>query len=115
MPKRSGQDDAIARLFGRARDRCARDDLDVRAIRDSTLDAVVVGAGPNELAAAITLAREGRTVRQLFTRPVARIDPYSTPDPRPFLCSSPKPPGGGIHGMCGWHAAHSALRRLGAT
>ena len=51
-------------------------------------------------------------LRQLFTRPVARLDPYTTPDPRLFLCSSSTPPGGGIHGMCGWHAAHSALRRL---
>jgi phytoene dehydrogenase-like protein len=51
-------------------------------------------------------------LRQLFTRPAARLDPYSTPDPRLFLCSSSTPPGGGIHGMPGWHAAHSALRRL---
>jgi phytoene dehydrogenase-like protein len=51
-------------------------------------------------------------LRQLFTRPVARLDPYSTPDQRLFLCSSSTPPGGGIHGMPGWHAAHSALRRL---
>jgi phytoene dehydrogenase-like protein len=54
-------------------------------------------------------------LRQLFTRPVARLDPYSTPDPRLFLCSSSTPPGGGVHGMCGWHAAHSALRRLDAA
>jgi phytoene dehydrogenase-like protein len=53
-------------------------------------------------------------LRQLFTRPVARLDPYSTPDPRLFLCSSSTPPGGGVHGMCGWHAAHSVLRRLDA-
>ena len=51
-------------------------------------------------------------LRQLFTRPVARLDPYTTPDPRLFLCSSSTPPGGGIHGMPGWHAAHSVLRRL---
>jgi phytoene dehydrogenase-like protein len=51
-------------------------------------------------------------LRQLFTRPVARLDPYSTPDPRLFVTSSSTPPGGGIHGMCGWHAAHSVLRRL---
>jgi len=50
--------------------------------------------------------------RQLFTRPVARLDPYTTPNPRLFLCSASTPPGGGVHGMCGYHAAHSALRRL---
>jgi phytoene dehydrogenase-like protein len=49
--------------------------------------------------------------RQLFTRPVARLDPYSTPNPRVYLCSSSTPPGGGVHGMCGYHAARSALRR----
>jgi len=49
--------------------------------------------------------------RQLFTRPVARLDPYTTPDPRLFLCSSSTPPGGGVHGMCGYHAARSALDR----
>lgn len=50
---------------------------------------------------------------QLWTRPVARLDPYATPHPRLFLCSAATPPGGGVHGMCGWWAARSALRRLG--
>jgi phytoene dehydrogenase-like protein len=54
-------------------------------------------------------------IRQLFSRPTARLDPYSTPDPRLFLCSSSTPPGSGVHGMCGWHAAHSAQRRLEAS
>ncbi len=49
---------------------------------------------------------------QLFTRPVARMDPYSTPNPRVWICSSSTPPGGGVHGMCGHHAARSALRRM---
>jgi phytoene dehydrogenase-like protein len=49
-------------------------------------------------------------LRQLFTRPVARWDPYRTPDPRLFLCSSSTPPGGGVHGMSGHWAARSALR-----
>lgn len=49
---------------------------------------------------------------QLFTRPVARLDAYSTPNPRLFLCSASTPPAGGVHGMCGYHAARSAARRL---
>jgi phytoene dehydrogenase-like protein len=51
-------------------------------------------------------------IRQLFTRPVARINPYSTPAKGVYLCSSSTPPGGGVHGMCGYHAAHAALRDL---
>ncbi|MDP8924087.1 MAG: NAD(P)/FAD-dependent oxidoreductase [Chloroflexota bacterium] len=50
--------------------------------------------------------------RQLFTRPVARLVPYSTPDPRVYICSSSTPPGGGVHGMCGYAAARAALRRV---
>ncbi len=50
-------------------------------------------------------------LRQLFTRPVARPVPYSTPLPGVFLCSSSTPPGGGVHGMCGYWAAKAALRR----
>jgi phytoene dehydrogenase-like protein len=49
-------------------------------------------------------------LRQLFTRPVARLDPYSTPLPGVYLCSSSTPPGAGVHGMCGFHAARTALR-----
>ncbi|HEX7301001.1 MAG TPA: NAD(P)/FAD-dependent oxidoreductase [Solirubrobacteraceae bacterium] len=49
-------------------------------------------------------------VRQLFTRPVARVDPYSTPLPGVLLCSAATPPGGGVHGMSGYWAARSALR-----
>jgi len=50
---------------------------------------------------------------QLFTRPSLRLfDPYATPDPTIFLCSASTPPGGGVHGMAGLHAARSAERRL---
>jgi phytoene dehydrogenase-like protein len=49
---------------------------------------------------------------QLFARPVPRITPYATPLPWLFLCSSSTPPGGGVHGMCGFWAATAALRRL---
>ena len=65
---------------------------------------------PNYVGGAIT---GGATdLFQFFTRPVARRDPYSTPNPRLFLCSASTPPGGGVHGMCGFFAARSALRRL---
>jgi phytoene dehydrogenase-like protein len=50
---------------------------------------------------------------QLFTRPVARLNPYTTPDPGLFLCSSSTPPGGGVHGLCGYFAARTVLERLG--
>jgi phytoene dehydrogenase-like protein len=51
------------------------------------------------------------TLSQLFTRPVARVSPYTTPLPGVFLCSASTPPGGGVHGMCGYHAARAALRQ----
>jgi phytoene dehydrogenase-like protein len=49
-------------------------------------------------------------MRQLWTRPVARPAPYSTPLRDVYLCSSATPPGGGVHGMCGYWAARAALR-----
>jgi phytoene dehydrogenase-like protein len=51
-------------------------------------------------------------LRQLFARPVARLSPYTTPNERIFLCSSATPPGGGVHGMSGYHAARAALQRV---
>jgi phytoene dehydrogenase-like protein len=57
-----------------------------------------VGAGSQELS-------------QLFARPVLRINPYATPTSGLYICSASTPPGGGVHGMCGYFAAKSALRR----
>jgi phytoene dehydrogenase-like protein len=48
-------------------------------------------------------------LRQLFTRPVVRLTPYSTSAEGLYLCSSSTPPGGGVHGMCGYFAARAAL------
>jgi len=49
---------------------------------------------------------------QLFTRPVSLWNPYATPNPRLWICSSSTPPGGGVHGMCGFYAAKAALRKV---
>ncbi len=48
-------------------------------------------------------------LRQLFIRPTSRL--YATPNRQLYLCSSSTPPGGGVHGMCGYYAARAALRR----
>lgn len=48
---------------------------------------------------------------QFLTRPFPTLHPYATPNERIYLCSSSTPPGGGVHGMCGYWAAQSALRR----
>lgn len=50
------------------------------------------------------------TISQLFTRPVVKFDPYAIPSKGLYICSSSTPPGGGVHGMCGYHAAKSVLK-----
>jgi phytoene dehydrogenase-like protein len=49
---------------------------------------------------------------QILIRPRFALDPYSTGIPGVFICSAATPPGGGVHGMCGYNAAQSALRHL---
>ena len=49
---------------------------------------------------------------QLFTRPVARWNPYTTPNPQIFIGSASTPPGGGVHGMGGYYAARAIAKRL---
>ena len=49
-------------------------------------------------------------IGQLFTRPALRLSPYRTSAKGIYICSSSTPPGGGVHGMCGYHAARRALK-----
>jgi phytoene dehydrogenase-like protein len=55
-----------------------------------------------------------QTLTQLFTRPVFSLNPYRTPLRGVFLCSASTPPGGGVHGMAGYHAARAALKKHAA-
>jgi phytoene dehydrogenase-like protein len=52
------------------------------------------------------------SARQLFLRPRLALDPYTTGIEGVYICSAATPPGAGAHGMCGYNAARSALRRL---
>jgi phytoene dehydrogenase-like protein len=51
-------------------------------------------------------------LRQLYTRPAIRLNPYSTPVDGLYICSSSTPPGAGVHGLCGYYAARSALKAI---
>jgi len=64
---------------------------------------------PNYLGGAITGG--AADITQLFTRPVARFNPYTTPNSRIYICSAATPPGGGVHGMCGYWAAKTVLKK----
>lgn len=66
---------------------------------------------PNYIGGDINGGRQDIT--QLFTRPAGLLDPYHIKGTSMFICSSSTPPGGGVHGMCGFHAAQSALKYIG--
>ncbi|WP_395312098.1 NAD(P)/FAD-dependent oxidoreductase [Mycobacterium sp. AMU20-3851] len=53
----------------------------------------------------------GNNMRSAIAGPTPRINPWSTPIPKAYLCSSAAPPGGGVHGMAGFYAARTVLKR----
>ncbi len=53
-----------------------------------------------------------QNISQIFTRPALRFSPYKTSAKGIYICSSSTPPGGGVHGMCGYHAAKSVLKDI---
>jgi phytoene dehydrogenase-like protein len=92
----------IERFAPGFRDRIlARHTMDTAALE--TYNANYIGGDIN--GGAIDLA-------QLFTRPALRPSPYRTSARGIYICSASTPPGGGVHGLCGYHAARRALRDL---
>lgn len=106
VPNRSGVDmtDAIEAQI----ERFAPDFRDVVIARSARRPAQVEADNPNYVGGDINGG--AATLLQTFARPAPRVTPYTTPNPRLFVCSSSTPPGGGVHGMCGYHAARAALR-----
>ena len=58
------------------------------------------------------IAGGAHAMSQLIARPFVSRHNYRTPNPSLFLCSASTPPGGGVHGMCGFNAARAALRTV---
>ena len=53
----------------------------------------------------------GNSAWRALAGPTLRLNPWSTPIPKVYLCSAATPPNGGVHGMCGYYAARTVLRR----
>jgi phytoene dehydrogenase-like protein len=86
---------------------------DVVLARAITTPADLEGRNPNNVGGDIAGGRCDQF--RLLLRPTPAPVPYATPNPAIFLCSSATPPGPGVHGMCGYHAAETALRRVFRT
>ena len=80
--------------------------------RHTMFPADLEGHNPNNVGGDVAAGSHGGL--QLIARPRLAADPYRVPidGVDAFLCSASTPPGAGVHGMCGWWAARSALRRL---
>jgi phytoene dehydrogenase-like protein len=85
---------------------------DLVLARAVTAPADLEARNPNNVGGDIAAGRCDRLRLVLRPGPLPVPVPYATPDPRVYLCSSATPPGPGVHGMCGYHAARAALRRV---
>jgi phytoene dehydrogenase-like protein len=83
---------------------------DLVLARTITAPAAVAARNPNNVGGDIAAGRCDRF--RLIFRPTLAPVPYATPDRSLYLCSAATPPGPGVHGMCGYHAATTALRRV---
>jgi phytoene dehydrogenase-like protein len=61
------------------------------------------------------IAAGAHSLKQILSRPIPSASPYRTPVKGLYLCSAATPPGAGVHGMCGYYAARTALEDLGMT
>lgn len=84
-----------------------RDVIRARSVRNSS---AMQDYDPNYIGGDINGGVQDLT--QLYTRPAGLLAPYRTPTPGIYLCSSSTPPGGGVHGMCGYYAARTVLSDL---
>jgi phytoene dehydrogenase-like protein len=85
---------------------------DLVLARTVTAPADLAARNPNNVGGDIANGRCDRLRLLLRPVPVPLPVPYATPNPAIYLCSSATPPGPGVHGMCGYHAAQAALRRV---
>jgi phytoene dehydrogenase-like protein len=86
---------------------------DLVLARATTTPAGLESRNPNNVGGDIAGGRCDKL--RLLLRPTPAPVPYVTPNPEIYLCSSATPPGPGVHGMCGYHAAEAALRRVFRT
>lgn len=84
-----------------------RDVILARATKDATQ---MESQNPNYVGGDINCGVQD--LAQLFARPVLSRAPYRAPVRGLYIYSSATPPGGGVHGMCGYHAARTALRDM---
>ena len=101
--------DATARIEAQF-DRFAPGWRDLVVHRQTQTAAALAHYNPNYIGGDIVGG--AMTPRQIIGRPKLSLRPYDTPLPGVLLCSASTPPGGAVHGMCGWHAAGRALELL---